>query len=376
MTPMWLLWCTTALAAPHELRLPPGAVAAEWTEALALAGLAQGNGGEGAWIELIDRGATWTVRAHREGGGVVEETLPAPRTPGAREDVALLCASLLRPLGALARPEPPVVAPPAVVVPAPALRPPAAQPPPRPAGPAAGALSPATVAPLPVAPASPSTPAAAPPIAPAPAPAPEAPPPPPPTVAPPPPAPLAEAVTVVPPPPATSWEIDAGIGVGLRVDAAASPLLHAGVRRRRGDFSFGLGAAGETPAAITGLDATPTVGSFSLSALGQWEPASASGLTVGAELGLGLLFLSDAAGAPLHEAVGLPRLAATLGWTSPGVAGVAVEPYARVAVVLGEVELQSARNGDRLLSPVLADVGIIVRFRNESQSETRSFPGR
>ena len=94
-------------------------------------------------MEILDRGETWTIRAHGTGTQVRELTISEPRAPGAREDVALLSASLLRPLTAQTRP--PAPAPPPAPLPAPVATAPAAPKPapkPRPAPPPAPAPAP------------------------------------------------------------------------------------------------------------------------------------------------------------------------------------------------------------------------------------------
>jgi hypothetical protein len=88
----------------------------------------------------------------------------------------------------------------------------------------------------------------------------------------------------------------------------------------------------------------------------------ALGFELCGEAGVGLLLFEDRQGEPLGAPVPVPRAAARLSWNSPAVGGVEVEPYGRVAVALGRVELRSDLNGNRDLSPVLADVGALVRF--------------
>ncbi len=336
MGTMWLLWCTLAAAATYDVQLPPDQPVEEWAECLALAGLRSGPGGSGVWVEILDRGETWTIRAHGTGTQVRELAISEPRAPEAREDVALLSASLLRPLTA-------------------ATRPPATPPTPVPV-----ATAPAAPKPTPKPrPAPPPAPAPAPPPEPEPVPKPE----PEPIPAAPVPAPTVEVEPSRPPP--DRWEVEAGISAGLRADALPSPVLRADVLRRLGAFSVGLGTTGELPARLPDFDVAPTIASFSMVSLASWRPDAAGGVSVGVELGASLLFLADAEGALLHPAVVFPRTAAQVAWASPalaGLGGVAVEPYVRVAVVFGALELLSSKNGDRDLWPLSADVGVTLRF--------------
>lgn len=336
MGTMWLLWCTLAAAATYDIQLPPDQPVEEWAECLALAGLRSGPGGSGVWVEILDRGDTWTIRAHGTGTQVRELTISEPRAPEAREDVALLSASLLRPLTAATRPPPPA-------------------PPP---APAPVATAPATPKPTPKPrPAPPPAPAPAPPPAPVPVPEPE------PAPLAPAPAPVVEVEPASAPP--ARWEVQAGISAGLRADALPSPVVRADVLRRLGAFSLGLGTTGELPARLPDFEVAPTVASFSMVSLASWRPAAAGGVSVGVELGASLLFLADAEGTPLHPAVVFPRTAGQVAWASPalaGLGGVTVEPYVRAAVVFGALELLSSKNGDRDLSPLSVDVGVTVRF--------------
>lgn len=95
---MWLLFVSLAAAQP-ALRVPVGERWETWSDAAALAGLVEEGGtGEGEVRVVVVEGR-WSVEA-RLGAAVRSATIPAPTTPAAREDAALLGRSLLRELQA------------------------------------------------------------------------------------------------------------------------------------------------------------------------------------------------------------------------------------------------------------------------------------
>ncbi len=170
--------------APPTVQLPAGEPVELWRAPLSLAGLSPGDGRPG--VEILAQGDRWLILAWDDAGVARAAEVARPSTPRAREDLAMLAASLLRqvsappvtaqslPVASLPPPPPPPPrpepsrAPPAVVRadPAPVAEPAPAVPPP-PEAPAA----PAPAAPAPEAPAPPPPP---PELAPAPAPAPPA----------------------------------------------------------------------------------------------------------------------------------------------------------------------------------------------------------
>ena len=125
---MWFALATALGATPLVIQLPPDQPIEEWEECLALAGLTSGSGGAAPWMEVVDRGDTWTLRVRGSGSPARELTVPEPKAPNAREDVAILSASLLRPLvgAAKAAAPPPPPAPAALAIPTEVVPPPPA----------------------------------------------------------------------------------------------------------------------------------------------------------------------------------------------------------------------------------------------------------
>ena len=340
---MWFLLATAAAGTPLIVELPPDQPAAEWAECLALAGLVSGKRGESPWVEIIDGGDTWTVRAHGPGQPVRELTVAEPRVPNAREDVAILAASLLRPMTSARPATPPAPTPEAPPeVPAPAPKPAATRP------------RPATAVVVIAAPPPPEEPPAAPepPAEPV--------------------APVVEAPPATSPPgtrPPSRLEIGAGAAVGVRADALPSPVLTGELRERFGAFAVGVAAQGALAARLPDLTAAPTVGTVGGSVLGEWRPVIGAGLELGVELGATWFFFDDEEGNALHEPVPRPRVAARVGWSSPALGHFEVAPYVRGAWMPGALELKSERDGDRELAPWVVDVGTMIRFNTEKVAE-------
>lgn len=137
------------------MQLPPGEDPSQWLKPLSLAGLAPGGPGGGAWVELRDEGSRWRLRVQDSAGLVRETTVAEPGSPQAREDVAWLAASLLKPASTSSRTLPV----------APGLPPPPAPPPrPRPQ-PKEEVVEPVVVAPPPPPPPEPIPAAPVPPYA-------------------------------------------------------------------------------------------------------------------------------------------------------------------------------------------------------------------
>lgn len=100
------LFCFLLLVAPGlaraavgvPVRLPAHERAADWQEALTIAGLTVGVPGDGAWVDVSVGPTSWTVRV-RDLDGVVHVTPVAPPVSEQdREDLAMLAASLLQPV--------------------------------------------------------------------------------------------------------------------------------------------------------------------------------------------------------------------------------------------------------------------------------------
>ncbi len=141
MTLVLLLLAAAQAASAVPVRLPPQERAADWQEALAIAGLAVGVPGEGPWVELVPGTGTWTVRVRDLAGVVHDARVQPPVTEQDREDLAMLAASLLQPVVApkpvkVVTPPPPPPKPkpkPVVVEPAPVVSSPPEPVPPPPA---------------------------------------------------------------------------------------------------------------------------------------------------------------------------------------------------------------------------------------------------
>lgn len=216
-----------ALAAV-PVRLPAGEQVEGWVRPLALAGLAVGSPGSGAWVELLDEGSRWRIRAHARDGVVREATLPEPRDDAGREDVAWLALSLLEPVVSTAP-----------RLPTPSLPPPPAAPPPSPVRPTRVAASPEPVPdPIPAAPAPPPAPLVPEPEEPLPEPAVAAPVPPP---------------TPTLPAPATGPALYGALGTGVGWRPGHSPTSSTWLSGELGlsrDVRVGLLAAFDAPATI------------------------------------------------------------------------------------------------------------------------------
>lgn len=100
--PGLLLLVTAALAAVPVL-LPPTEDPALWLKPLSLAGLEPGARGAGSFVELRDEGARWRLRVLDSAGLLREATVAEPTTAAAREDIAWLAASLLKPASPTSR---------------------------------------------------------------------------------------------------------------------------------------------------------------------------------------------------------------------------------------------------------------------------------
>ncbi len=92
--PLWLLCALSGRAQAASIQLPAGEDPARWSLALQM-----GDFSVPGDVLIVDRGAQWEIQV-RDGAGVVRTaTVDEPQTAQAREDVALLASSLLRPLG-------------------------------------------------------------------------------------------------------------------------------------------------------------------------------------------------------------------------------------------------------------------------------------
>lgn len=118
---MWsLLLVLLAVArAATPVALPPGEPTAPWVEPFALADLVAGAPGAGAGVVILEENGRWLVKV-KDAAGLERVTHVAPpSTATAREDVAWLIASLLRPVGVRGAPVAPPTALPRPVVPPP-----------------------------------------------------------------------------------------------------------------------------------------------------------------------------------------------------------------------------------------------------------------
>jgi hypothetical protein len=113
---MWTLLLTLAAHA-SPLLLPPEEDAASWARAIQLAGLESGQSppADGTWAALVHEGTSWRLDIHSATG---TRTVPvtAPSSEAGREAVAVLAASLSRPVrdgpDLPALPAPPAAKPP------------------------------------------------------------------------------------------------------------------------------------------------------------------------------------------------------------------------------------------------------------------------
>lgn len=237
-----LLWVAAALAAV-PVQLPATEDPSAWVRPLALAGLVVSDVHAGAYVEFLDEGTRWRLRAHDRGGAVREATVPAPTSTHAREDVAWLAASLIQPEDASPRTLP---AGPANLPPAPVSLPPpppvrVTPPPPRPSAPPVVAQVPTLPPPVevPVAPVVDVIPAAPvpPPVVPAP-----------------------EPIEGLPRRTVHSaFEVAAGGGVAWRPGLSPTPdaWLRTGVRFEQ-HYTVGVELGASLPAAIEAIDDTHT----------------------------------------------------------------------------------------------------------------------
>lgn len=238
-----------AWAASVPVRLPAGEVAADWQKPLALAGLAVGSPGSGAWVELVASDGKWIVRVRDATGAMHEAPVAPPDTAQEREDVALLAASLLEPMGFV-----PMVTGPAPDPPEPG--PPHRVPTPLPTEPAppSSGVAVRTPTPLPTEPAPPVTevpPAEPPPPDPTP---PVATPP----VAAPPEIPPAE----VPKAPPERLHLEARVALLTELRLGMSPVVGGWgevTLAPPGPFRVGLAAGGSTTGVLTGASVPATL---------------------------------------------------------------------------------------------------------------------
>ncbi|MFN7147668.1 MAG: hypothetical protein ACK4YP_28120, partial [Myxococcota bacterium] len=80
MTPLLLALSLAFAAAGVPVRLPPQERAADWVEALSIAGLSAGTPGEGPWVEIVAGTSQWTVRVRDRAGALHQASVPPPRT--------------------------------------------------------------------------------------------------------------------------------------------------------------------------------------------------------------------------------------------------------------------------------------------------------
>lgn len=356
-----------ALAASFAIRLPPGEVPADWAESLAMAGLVASTASTGPRVEVVAEGSNWRVRAYDGRGATRELVVAAPRSPGAREDVAFLAASLVRPLASAAAaaataPAAAAAAPPGVALAAEA-RPTSPLPPPTaatttaprpPAAPPPAAPSPETATPAPAA--ATATPSPAPPTE---------------SAAPVPPAPDAAVATptvviepVVDPavvaPPAGWW---VGLGAtgaaAVRTDSAVAPAVGGRFEAGRGRWAGTLRASWAAPATMQALEAQPRVAETTLAAGAEWLPGPAS---VGAHAGAVLLAVSSAEGSALGNLVVAPVVGVDAGWRVRPLDPLVVEPFVGLSVVTRKVSLLTVAEGKSTVEPWRLRLGVAVYF--------------
>ncbi len=98
---MVLLSCLAALAAPLQFVLPTGESAADWTPALEAAGIEVSATATSAGVTIEAVGQRWRLTVISADQVVHQVVLDPPRDADAREDVAWLVASLVRPATSL-----------------------------------------------------------------------------------------------------------------------------------------------------------------------------------------------------------------------------------------------------------------------------------
>ena len=387
-----------AFAAGLAINLPAGELPGDWAECLAIAGLVASSSTSGPRVEVVDEGERWRLRAQDGRGSTREVVVTRPRTAAAREDVAFLAASLVRPMAqhagaAAALPAAPAPVTKSSAPPAPAARPPPDPPPP--AAPSATvspvptaaapvpALAAAVALPSPVAATSPA--AALPPTAPVTSPpvpvtSPVAPAPVavvPPTVTPSavvaapsdPLTPVASAVDVVEiaPPPATpepapaAWWFGLGAAgsASVRLDSVLGPALGGRFEAGRGDFGAAVQASWAAPAVVSALQAAPSVAETTISGGGTWQPGQA---TVGLRAGVALLAVTDASGDARGDLVAAPVVEAEGGWRLHPGGALAVEPFVALGVVTRKVSLLTVAEGKSPLDPWRIHAGVAFYF--------------
>ncbi|MSQ01801.1 MAG: hypothetical protein EXR71_07900 [Myxococcales bacterium] len=326
------------------IELPPREPLEEWAESLSLAGLVVGHRGAGAYVEVLDQGTVWLIRAHDGGGHTREVAVREPQRAAEREDVALLAASLMRTIssGGAPVPRPPPAGVPPPVVP-PAVIPPAPKPAPvvivEPVvAPVIASPPPPVVAAPPAPPPSPASPVVFPPtFAP-----PEAPP--------------------IPTPPVWAIEGSLGVGISLRDDMVATPSLAGQLGWTDGPLRVLVRMGGSFPARLVAFESRPDLATVGASAGVWWAPARAGGLDFGIEAGCTALLAGDGLGNLLSAAVALPTATVGLGWRVRLGPQNTIEPQARVTWGSRTVNLRSDLDGDTVLSAWSVELGLVTSF--------------
>lgn len=94
---MWFVLLALAHAAT-PVRLPAGERPEAWAQAFAVAGLTPGVPGAGPWVDIVVGPNGWIVRVRDRVGEERQAAVPAPTDAQDREDIALLIVSLLQPM--------------------------------------------------------------------------------------------------------------------------------------------------------------------------------------------------------------------------------------------------------------------------------------
>jgi len=323
--------------AATPVTLPPGEPAADWAEALALAGLTQGGAGT-VGVVVLDEGATWRIRVRDASGQTREAVVPRPTTAGAREDVAWLMSSLVDSVS-VRRTEPP----PAPAAPAP--RPvPAPAPVPVPAAPVAAVSTPAP-------PVEPATPV------PAPVPVPE-----------PTPAPIVEptpVVTAPATPPARAPDVSLSLGVSSAVALKPGVAPGAALGFDLGvvpipALYLGLGVHGGLPATLTQLPGERRLSDVSLLGEIGWHP-SAGVVSPTLDLAGGVAWRQFADNGQLVALAPFPTVEIAGGVALPVRSWLALEPSLAVGAYLRTTDLVVEGGAPERMSPWAARLGVRLR---------------
>lgn len=339
--PDLLLLVAAALAAVPVL-LPAGEDPALWRKPLSLAGLEPGAATAGAHVELKDEGSRWRLRVLDSSGLLRETTVAEPSTAEAREDIAWLAASLLKPASASSRTLPTA---PGLDLPPPPPR--VRQPTPR----SPPVEAPALVERAP----EPPEPIPEPPIPPFAVAVPEVEP-----VLPPTPAPI----------PLVRPEFAVGTGVGWRPGLAPGSVTWLRIGPRLADVLLvGLEAGFSTRVAITSLDADHAVTDGD-ALLGAWYVGRSS-FPLRAGVGIGGAYRSFSV-ATFEEAGVVPLLGAELGVDLHVGNWLRIGPTAGLRYDLRAVEVAEEGGAMQTLEPYAFRAGLSVAIGTQSSDPSRS----